>query len=213
MSAYGSIAAPASGKQLSSRTYALPSGKAVTVFHVRRDSDSLSPALFAHLHGLFNSVLAEGRTYPQQGPLDAQAFRDYYLAADLFLGLLDDDADAAGVNQGGVDAKDKTIEGVIGSREIANVVLGMYCKRFCCRQSQADPQADCSACSDVKPNYPGRSSHVNPTSLGFSGPRGHHAQPHSIDLQRRFRRLSSFSRVQDRHASRPILSSFCTATG
>jgi hypothetical protein len=134
MSAYGSIPAPASGKLLSPRTYTLPSDKTVTVFHVRRDSDSLSPALFTHLHGVFNSVLAEGRTYPQRGPLDAQAFRDYYLAADLFLGLLDEDhADAAdpSLEQGGVDSRGKTIQGVIGSREIASVVLGMYCEPAC----------------------------------------------------------------------------------
>ncbi|KZO97328.1 acyl-CoA N-acyltransferase [Calocera viscosa TUFC12733] len=48
----------------------------VTVVPVKRTS--IPDALFEHLHTLFNSILDEGRTYPQEFELSGQAFEDYY---------------------------------------------------------------------------------------------------------------------------------------
>jgi hypothetical protein len=129
MSVYGAIAAPNSAGRLSPRTYLLPSGKAATVFHVGKDSPALPPAVVRYLHGVFSGVLAEGRTYPQRGPLDERGFKEYFMAADLFLALLDEDAEGLQIGEDGIDAGDKTIEDDLGTPEdsLSKVVLGTYC--------------------------------------------------------------------------------------
>ena len=69
MSAYGAIARPATttSEVATPTSYILPSKQALTVFPCTRAS--VDEALIAHLAGVFNEVVREGRTYPQQEAL------------------------------------------------------------------------------------------------------------------------------------------------
>lgn len=77
MSAYGTIAAPLRSKDSAPvlpRVYALPSDSHnLAVVPLRRES--VPDELAAHLHQLFNGIVEEGRTYPQEATLDLQAFK------------------------------------------------------------------------------------------------------------------------------------------
>ncbi|KZT51971.1 hypothetical protein CALCODRAFT_487508 [Calocera cornea HHB12733] len=152
MSAYGTIPRPAGViPKLNPLTYAVMSKETnermgfVTVVPVKRTS--IPDALFEHLHGLFNSILDEGRTYPQEFELTGEAFQDYYFSYDCFVGVRDQNfipTRGTGSWDPQVDAwvrRDvETIEDVLGKdvKDYKEHVVGMYY---------------------VKPNYPGRSSH------------------------------------------------------
>ncbi|EJD40391.1 hypothetical protein AURDEDRAFT_70185 [Auricularia subglabra TFB-10046 SS5] len=89
------------------------------------------------LHAGFNDELERGRTYPQEGPMDLAAFSAYYFAADVFIGVL--------VAKSG-NATAQTLDAARGGRSWEESVAGCY---------YASNKA-----KRVKPNYPGRSSHV-----------------------------------------------------
>lgn len=119
MSAYGAIARPqaAGRKPLVPRTYALPrvpgrpaAAAYLTVVPVS-SVDAVPKACADHLTALFDAVVREGRTYPQETELGPAGFQSYFLSAsascrtrdtpaetryvtcaghDLFVGILDD---------------------------------------------------------------------------------------------------------------------------
>lgn len=74
MSAYGAIARPsgASRAQLRPRSYVLPARSVLTVFPSRRES--VDDELVAYLARVFNTVVEEGRTYPQKEQLTRDEF-------------------------------------------------------------------------------------------------------------------------------------------
>jgi len=87
MSAYGTIPRPSGAvATLFPLTYPLASPGAeqkpagfVTVVPVKRAS--IPDGLFDHLHALFNAVVQEGKTYPQEFLLTEQSFAEYYFGA------------------------------------------------------------------------------------------------------------------------------------
>ncbi|GJN91742.1 hypothetical protein Rhopal_004765-T1 [Rhodotorula paludigena] len=141
MSPYsGTLETPERKGALVPRSYPLPkNGAALTVLPVRRDT--VPDALLAFLKDTFNDVVEEGRTYPQMGTLSLDDFANYFFAADCFIGLLDTAAPAElGDASAGLDREPGlTLEKVAAGRDWKECVLGMYY---------------------VKPNYPGRSSHL-----------------------------------------------------
>ncbi|EJT98200.1 hypothetical protein DACRYDRAFT_24685 [Dacryopinax primogenitus] len=153
MSAYGTIPRPAGViPQLNPLTFAVtrkgsqsPMGF-VTVVPVKRST--VPDALFEHLHMLFNGVVEEGRTYPQEFELTEQSFEDYYFSYDCFIGVLDKGFAPTRTDGSYWDPKAEawirtdaeTIDDIVGKdvKDYKELVVGMYY---------------------VKPNYPGRSSH------------------------------------------------------
>ncbi|QRV98146.1 GNAT family acetyltransferase [Ceratobasidium sp. AG-Ba] len=88
--------------------------------------------LFLLVCSEFEQELEAGQTYPQEGPMDRAAFEGYFFAADVFVGMaVPDDEVATLVHE--------SIEDVRGTRSWDESVVGSYY---------------------VKPNYPGRSSHI-----------------------------------------------------
>ncbi|KAI7886450.1 acyl-CoA N-acyltransferase [Lichtheimia hyalospora FSU 10163] len=119
-SAYGKIPKPVSDGTLNESLplrKTLRNGQEATLQAV----DPTNPDLVKHLHSLFNGELERGSTYPQEEPLDAKQFEDYFLAYDSFV-----------LVKGGPIEADKEYD-------YEDKVLGMYY---------------------VKPNYPGRCSHI-----------------------------------------------------
>ncbi|KAG9000844.1 hypothetical protein FRB94_005122 [Tulasnella sp. JGI-2019a] len=84
--------------------------------------------LIQFLHHEFSAELLRGNTYPQEEALDLDAFKAYYFAADVFIGIV--------VPR---DSTPTTLEMAGAGRPWPTCVSGFYY---------------------IKPNYPGRSSHI-----------------------------------------------------
>lgn len=140
MSAYGAIAAPPrTAAPLPATAWHAPrTHTRVTVHHLTLAR--APPALVAYLHGCFETELARGATYPQElragEAYTRAAYEAYYWAADVLVGIVGQDG-AEGGEDGQVVEVD--VERARGGRAWAACVAGCYY---------------------VKPNYPGRSSHV-----------------------------------------------------
>lgn len=160
MSAYGQIKRNKieSISRLRPRTYTLPGPSAsLTVFPFQdvlspgrlalQHSDRLEP-LWNHLSGLFDLIVAEGRTYPQEELLGLKGFKNYFLSHDIFIGVLDafpssrvtPDFPTFNQEEGFIDEEAETLSmmDLILGRPLEETIAGIYY---------------------VKPNYPGRSSH------------------------------------------------------
>ena len=91
MSAYGAIARPhPTSAQLPTLIYPLasdPSTKFAAIHIPAPASEHLPDDLLDLLHTTFAEELERGRTYPQEGPIDRDAFKSYYGGSDLVLGL------------------------------------------------------------------------------------------------------------------------------
>ncbi|GAA5977341.1 hypothetical protein JCM11641_000069 [Rhodosporidiobolus odoratus] len=152
MSPYGgSIPTPArTGGPLAPRTYPLAKpGTALTVFPSRRET--VPHELVEYLASVFNAVVEEGRTYPQMSALSVGEFAAYFFSADCFIGLLDVAPTDLGDASAGMDREQEySLESVRAGRDWKECVLGMFY---------------------VKPNYPGRSSHL--CNGGFVVPSHH----------------------------------------
>ncbi|GAA5980134.1 hypothetical protein JCM10908_001546 [Rhodotorula pacifica] len=154
MSPYGgSIGLPTRKGPLVPRSYALPGdgSKALTVFPLASRSEA-PDELLEFLKDTFNDVVEEGRTYPQMNKHSLDEFAAYFFAADCFLGVLETDAPSgvADSPNGFEREADLTLDKVVAGRPYRECVLGMFY---------------------VKPNYPGRSSHL--CNAGFVVPTVH----------------------------------------
>ncbi|OSD00200.1 hypothetical protein PYCCODRAFT_1371683 [Trametes coccinea BRFM310] len=158
MSAYGAIN-PRSSSLLPSTTWQLVSKrrdtpKYLTLHHITLDRAEQFPGLVDYLHGVFADELAAGRTYPQEilpgQPYTRAQFDAYYFAADVLVAVLGLPAPEGAADP--LNAPDGT-QIPIG---FAEAVAGRTWE-------------DCIAgCYYVKPNYPGRSSHI--CNAGFLVP-------------------------------------------
>ena len=149
MSAYGTtIAAPSSrpADLLPPTIWKLPEpiapGKPAAPFrrlalhHLRLDPARALPGLIEYMYRVFAAEVEAGRTYPQEAPHTRAAFEAYFWAADVLV--------AIGTNDGDDDGADysDTVEAARDGRSWEDALVGFYY---------------------VKPNYPGRSSHVRVT--------------------------------------------------
>lgn len=113
--------------------YPLPTKPGYTVLVVHVTKQSAPSELVGLLHQGFEEELESGKTYPQEGPMDRAAFEAYFFAADVFVGMAVPDQEAVAL------AQENSIEKVRAGRSWDESVAGSYY---------------------VKPNYPGRSSHI-----------------------------------------------------
>ncbi|KAG8713090.1 hypothetical protein FRC08_013703 [Ceratobasidium sp. 394] len=119
MSAYGAISLPSNRptQPLETRSYPFEKkpGYTVLVVHVTRQSTPTE--LIELLHGEFEEELAQGQTYPQEGPMDRATFENYFFAADVFVGMIVPDGEAATLAH-------KSIENVRAERSWDESVVG-----------------------------------------------------------------------------------------
>jgi len=137
----------------------------IDLYHLTLETASKSPGLVEYLHSVFARVVEEGRTYPMEvaegESYSRQAFESYFFAADVIVGVLTGEGSGDGFcayHQDGVDiisGKDSPF----GSSDLSKdsqplvweyIIAGFYY---------------------VKPNYPGRSSHI--CNAGFVVPPNH----------------------------------------
>ncbi|KAL0072484.1 hypothetical protein AAF712_000247, partial [Marasmius tenuissimus] len=118
----------------------------VTIHHLTLNTAQNLPGLVEYLGDVFAKEVEDGRTYPQEGPVDLQSFRNYFFAADVLVAIaLDDGASEVDGTEIGVGIQD-----AMRGRPWEQCIAGFYY---------------------VKPNYPGRSSHI--CNAGFVVPPVH----------------------------------------
>ncbi|PWZ03039.1 hypothetical protein BCV70DRAFT_10140 [Testicularia cyperi] len=178
--AYGHVPRPSGSKpsDLRPRVYALPEraqtaqreailavpfnavGDEQEAYISSDGSNPLKPpsALVDFLAATFNDELAKGVTYPQRGPMDRAEFEGYFLGYDLIVGVfLSADQVSAitkeTIPEDGLQLPSLGLVPHLASLDYSTAVAGFYY---------------------IKPNYPGRSSHlcnagfvVPPTSRGL----------------------------------------------
>jgi hypothetical protein len=147
MSAYGAIAVrncpaePLGSTVWSCKPRGEDSPKFLSVHHLTLLSAASLPGLIEHLHQCFSEELERGMTYPQeilQGESYTQdMFQTYFFGADVLIGIIGE-GEMPGTDGGSMPV---SIEQARNDRPWEECVAGVYY---------------------VKPNYPGRSSHVCP---------------------------------------------------
>ncbi|KAJ7647661.1 hypothetical protein FB45DRAFT_205743 [Roridomyces roridus] len=134
MSAYGALSKPQSDDTLSTSFWHLRGSAFVTVHHLTLAAAKSLDGLIEHLGEIMVKVVEEGRTYPQE-TMQLDTFEAYFFSADVFLAILP----ASG--SGGPEGSETplTVKEAQQGRAWDDCVVGFYY---------------------VKPNYPGRSSHI-----------------------------------------------------
>ncbi|EMD33140.1 hypothetical protein CERSUDRAFT_118204 [Gelatoporia subvermispora B] len=159
MSAYGAITStrkqvetlPSTFWRLKPRNRTLDAaGGYLTIHHVTLESAREIPGLISYLHFVFTQELERGSTYPQEILPDetytVDAFEAYYFAADVLVAVL--------------------CSSSAPSDDFANgAVVELSLEQARKERSWEDSIAGCYY---VKPNYPGRSSHI--CNAGFLVP-------------------------------------------
>ncbi|KAH8994472.1 hypothetical protein EDB92DRAFT_1815010 [Lactarius akahatsu] len=143
MSAYGTFTAPSRPTDLLPPTvWELPEPtepdkpaapfRRLALHHLRLDdARALLPGLVEYTHRVFAAEVEAGRSYPQEAPHTRAAFEAYFWAADVIV--------AIGTNDQSGSDSDSNVEGGRAGRSWEDALVGFYY---------------------VKPNYPGRSSHI-----------------------------------------------------
>lgn len=143
----------------------------ITIHHLTLETASSLGGLVPYLHQTFAEELERGLTYPQeilQGETYTQAsFEAYFFAADVLIGIISDPTDVDDVKNfcGMADATPTTtgIGESKGKRSWVEAIAGVYY---------------------VKPNYPGRSSHI--CNAGFLIPSSQRGQGLGLTLGRSY---------------------------
>lgn len=181
MSAYGAISVkrkssnplPSTVWHLKSKTGPTTPSHAryITVHHLNLEGAASLDGLIPYLHQIFAEELERGLTYPQeilQGETYKQAsFEAYFFAADVLIGIISDAADLDDVKnlRGSLDGSQVSfgIQEARGVRSWVEAIAGVYY---------------------VKPNYPGRSSHI--CNAGFLIPSSQRGQGLGLTLGRSY---------------------------
>lgn len=168
--AYGHVPAPKKTSTLYARLYSLPN-KAIST---QRDAilawpidcssgQEVPPALAKELQKVFNNELEKGVTYPQRGPMSEEEFRGYFLSYDLIVGVLLSQEHADALNTG-KKAIPKTGLQVDVPKDFFETFgwTDRYAFSYYIKVSwnQAQSYTFIVDFYFVKPNYPGRSSHL-----------------------------------------------------
>ncbi|GFZ43817.1 hypothetical protein JCM24511_01537 [Saitozyma sp. JCM 24511] len=125
--AYGAIAAPLQLAELPTLSFPLPGGWQLST-HPIKGAEAPKEVL-EYLYGVFSKELQDGRTYPQEGPMDYPAFIAYFFASTTIVGVVHTEPQTS---------VPQTLEEALGGRDPVEAIGGCYY---------------------IKPNYPGRSSH------------------------------------------------------
>ncbi|KAK2463133.1 hypothetical protein APHAL10511_004788 [Amanita phalloides] len=155
MSAYGDVKAPISDRVLAPMNWPTKNaGVYVTTYHMQLSTARQLSGLVEYLNAVFAKVVEEGRTYPQEGEMGSEAFEKYFFAGDVFIGIINPS------ESGG-----SRIDVARGKRSWEECVAGFY------YVSAVLYRVTSSISMQVKPNYPGRSSHI--CNAGFVVPGVH----------------------------------------
>jgi hypothetical protein len=86
MSAYGAIERT-NATILPSTAWRGKNQTLVTIHHLSLSTAKLLPGLIDYLGEVFAKEVEDGRTYPQEGPIDLDSFQKYFFAADVLVAI------------------------------------------------------------------------------------------------------------------------------
>lgn len=161
MSAYGAIQRAESTTLLATTIW--PVGNSVgaeasryaTIHHLTLTLALQCDGLLDYLHSAFSEEVEGGLTYPQEGEMNRTAFEAYFFAADVFVAIIS--SRERHVNTPGTEV-DIGVEQARGGRSWDICIAGFYyVGLYPLKLSRTTYQKQIF---QVKPNYPGRSSHV-----------------------------------------------------
>ena len=116
----------------------------LSLHHLRLDDARTLPGLVEYTHRVFAAEVEAGRTYPQEAlPHTRATFEAYFWAADVVVAI-------GTVTSGDGGGDSDGVEAVRAGRSWEDALVGFYY---------------------VKPNYPGRSSHVRVSPICVARPR------------------------------------------
>ncbi|KAG6813516.1 hypothetical protein H0H92_010221 [Tricholoma furcatifolium] len=149
MSAYGPIKRSVTeGKSLPTKLWISSSTSShsnyVTTHHLTISSALQLEGLLDYLSAVFAKEVDDGFTYPQEGEIDRPAFDGYFFSADVIIAIA---GETGGQQEGKEGDVDIDILIAQAGRPWSECVAGFYY---------------------IKPNYPGRSSHI--CNAGFVVP-------------------------------------------
>ncbi|KAN0081280.1 hypothetical protein V8E55_008904 [Tylopilus felleus] len=169
MSAYGALSRPAhaSPLRLPTTVWSHPRDPQtlLTLFHIDPSIlvDGPGTTLFDYLHAVFADEVDKGLTYPQEDMRDLDAFKAYFFAADVVIAIVRSPEERVTASAPASESPDGEWERRVVPREVEvdleraragrtwdECLVGFYY---------------------VKPNYPGRSSHI--CNAGFVVPPSH----------------------------------------
>ncbi|TDL23011.1 hypothetical protein BD410DRAFT_787821 [Rickenella mellea] len=178
MSAYGAFSSPVSTAILPSTVWYLPpknsASRFISIHHLRL-STATSPGFIEHLHREFAEEVARGTSYPQETregeTLSREAFEAYFFAESVIVGIVHE-GDLLGLS----NEKDTT------------EIEGMQMKEVVISSEDARAERAWEECVAgfyyVKPNYPGRSSHI--CNAGFITPSAQRGRGYGHVMARSF---------------------------
>ncbi|TFL07141.1 hypothetical protein BDV98DRAFT_557331 [Pterulicium gracile] len=140
----------------------------ITIFHLTSETATAQRGLVDYLRSVFSDVVDEGLTYPQEDKVTPESFEAYFLAGDLLVGIHDPSATISG-DFGAIAGREATtvvhqsLESAKGTKDWRDAIVGFYY---------------------VKPNYPGRSSHI--CNGGFVVPTIHRGKGYASALAKSF---------------------------
>lgn len=142
MSPYGNVSAPRkSNEPLAPTIY----GEKISVHHINQAT--CPSEVIDLLHKTFQTELERGVTYPQEGPMDRDAFVSYFLGADAFVGVsVQPGADPVGVEGASLDQ-------ARGHRAWADAIVGAYYVGISPNTSKA-PYADETFTGETQLSWP-----------------------------------------------------------
>lgn len=139
MSAYGAIERKGTGQRLSPTSWVVRQAdesliEMVSIYHFDLTLAKEHAGLIDYLCSVFADEVEAGLTYPQEGPMNLNQFEAYFFAADVFIAVRSGSRAIASDLSG-----NSSFEQAVNDRPWQDVIAGFYY---------------------IKPNYPGRSSHI-----------------------------------------------------
>ncbi|KAG8221292.1 hypothetical protein J3R82DRAFT_1458 [Butyriboletus roseoflavus] len=157
MSAYGVFSPPTRSSNLPATAWSHPRDPRATVILFHVDPSTLVDAhrqtgLFEYLHAVFADEVETGLTYPQEDMRDPHAFRAYFLAADVIIAIV------AAEDRPRITPDPHPLAQPVASEIGVGVEVNVDLEA-----ARAERSWDACVVGFyyVKPNYPGRSSHVS----------------------------------------------------
>jgi len=148
MSAYGAIPRPSALDTLlastiwectPTRLHEATAPSWLTIHHLTLAAAKALPGLIEHLNSVFALEIEAGITYPQETMEGDGAFEAYFFAGDVFVGIVGGGPPGTAASAAAKGVKVMSIEESQNGRSWKDCVAGFYY---------------------IKPNYPGRSSHI-----------------------------------------------------
>ncbi|CAE6476810.1 unnamed protein product [Rhizoctonia solani] len=145
MSAYGALVTHSnrSKEPLKSLNYVIHNKPENTILVMHLTKETAPDDLVGLLHKEFEQELESGQTYPQEGPMDRAAFEAYFFSADVFVGLIIQTEETAALQDENIDRHSGFNLNLPGYSTLSVLTILMFVDTV-----------------KVKPNYPGRSSHI-----------------------------------------------------